>query len=239
VRELKKQDRTSSRLPTDTERKYKLGQIELTAEELEKLKSELVIDEHLSTSSSNAIANKTVTNALNNKVTKEEGKTLSSNDFTDNDKKSIHVHANKSVLDSITQEKIDIWNGGANVVVSMLDVYPIGSIYMSVNETDPSTLFGGTWERIKGRFLLGAGDNGDGWNYTANTTGGEPTHTLTQSELPDSVWHTYSDYLGSGGIRDAVNPGGTYGFKAGGDNCGKPHNNLPPYLAVYIWKRIS
>jgi hypothetical protein len=98
VRELRKQDRTSSRLPTDTERKYKLGQIELTAEEVEQLKSKLVVDEYLSATSSNAIANKTVTNALNNKVTKEEGKTLSSNDFTDE-----HIEQINKLVERITK----------------------------------------------------------------------------------------------------------------------------------------
>ena len=128
MRELKKQDRTSSRLPTDTDRKYKLGQIELTKEELDKLKSELVVDEFLSTSSSNAIANKVVTNALNNKVTKEANKELSSNDFTDEYKEKI---------DKLPEKYL-----------SILDIYPIGSVYLSVNETNPSTLLGGTWEQI-------------------------------------------------------------------------------------------
>ena len=58
-------------------------------------------------------------------------------------------------------------------------IYPVGSIYMSVNSTSPATLFGGTWERIKDRFLLAAGDA-----YAAGGTGGEATHTLTEGEMP-------------------------------------------------------
>lgn len=223
MRELKKQDRTSSRLPTDTERKYKLGQIELTKEELDKLKSELVVDEFLSTSSSNAIANKVVTNALNNKVTKEANKGLSSNDFTDEYK-----------------EKIDNLNGGSDGTVSLLDVYPIGSIYMSVNNTSPATLFGGTWEQLKDRFLLGAGDT-----YTNGSTGGEATHTLTIDEMPShnhgianfNSWGesgTGSGYQYYNNKTDLMGNNGT-SYK-GGD---KAHNNMPPYLVVYIWKRVS
>ena len=62
----------------------------------------------------------------------------------------------------------------------MLDnVWPVGSIYMSVNSTNPGTLFGGTWTQLQNRFLLGAGSS-----YTNGATGGEATHTLTTNEMP-------------------------------------------------------
>lgn len=55
----------------------------------------------------------------------------------------------------------------------MLDtIYPVGSIYMSVNNVSPSTLFGGTWEAIQDRFLLAAGES-----YSGGTTGGSAKHT--------------------------------------------------------------
>lgn len=57
-------------------------------------------------------------------------------------------------------------------------IYPIGAIYMSVNNTDPSNLFGGTWEKLENKFLLGSGDEAIG------VTGGEKTHTLSGAELP-------------------------------------------------------
>ena len=63
---------------------------------------------------------------------------------------------------------------------SVIDmVYPVGAIYMSVNSTNPASLFGGTWEQIKDRFLLSAGDS-----YSAGSTGGEAEHTLTYGEMP-------------------------------------------------------
>ena len=71
-------------------------------------------------------------------------------------------------------------------------VYPIGSIYMSVNNTNPNVLFGGTWEQIQDTFLLCAGST-----YTAGDTGGNATVTLTENELPNhthglnSHIHTY------------------------------------------------
>lgn len=63
-------------------------------------------------------------------------------------------------------------------------VYPVGSIYMSITETNPSELFGGVWEALSDRFLIGAGTT-----YTAGTTGGEATHVLTETEMPS---HTHS-----------------------------------------------
>lgn len=62
-------------------------------------------------------------------------------------------------------------------------VYPVGSIYMSINSTDPATLFGGTWERITGRFLLAATDNGSsGASQAAGNTGGAATVKLTATQ---------------------------------------------------------
>ena len=63
-------------------------------------------------------------------------------------------------------------------------LYPVGSVYISFNSTDPSTLFGGTWQRLKDTFLLASGDA-----YAPNTTGGSATKTLTTSNLPA---HTHS-----------------------------------------------
>ncbi len=125
--------------------------------------------------------------------------------------------------------------------------YPVGSIYMSVSSTDPGTIFGGTWERIKGRFLLSADDN----TYKVNATGGESTHKLTVSEMP-SHNHTLTrtspyglPYNNTSGASAGAGGGTFYGesysplYKienTGGDGA---HNNMPPYLAVYMWKRVS
>jgi microcystin-dependent protein len=65
-----------------------------------------------------------------------------------------------------------------------LSIYPVGSIYMSVNNVNPSELFGGTWQQIKDTFLLASGDV-----YNNGATGGEATHTLSASEIPT---HTHS-----------------------------------------------
>ena len=81
----------------------------------------------------------------------------------------------------------------ANVTVpqpSILDAYPVGSIYMSVVETNPAELFGGTWEAIApGRVLLGAGEYNSNTSYTAGTRGGVRSRTLTSSNIPK---HTHT-----------------------------------------------
>ena len=60
-----------------------------------------------------------------------------------------------------------------------LEIFPIGSIYTSINSTSPATLFGGTWEQIQGRFLLSANSS-----YTAGSTGGAATITLSTANIP-------------------------------------------------------
>lgn len=124
----------------------------------------------------------------------------------------------------------------------LLKAYPVGSIYISVDETSPADLFGGTWEQIEGRFLLAAGSA-----YAAGSTGGEATHKLTVAEIPDhghsvAVAGGTSDYgmtrtaIGSFSLKTAGWEDSSTVFKAGG---GVAHNNMPPYLAVYMWKRTE
>lgn len=125
-------------------------------------------------------------------------------------------------------------------------VYPVGSIYMSINNVSPATLFGGKWVQIKGRFLLGASDV-----YKANTTGGEEKHTLTNDEMPththymaagnaggDSTW-TPDD--GSWLVDGVTSDKNTWWAQIGMNNAGgsAAHNNMPPYLVVYMWRRLS
>ena len=157
---------------------------------------------------------------------------------------------------------------------SVIDlIYPVNSIYMSVNNISPATLFGGTWEQIKDKFLLACGST-----YTNGSTGGEATHTLTTDEIPA---HTHGSkslsgsfetrpsnmsddnpILGTGSgivsVSRAVWSGNHDGFQkvqvrnkktnivtinathehtsVGGNGA---HNNMPPYLAVYVWKRTA
>lgn len=138
--------------------------------------------------------------------------------------------------------------GADGVGVDALTVYPVGSIYMSVNSTSPASLFGGAWERLVDRFLLGAGSA-----YAGGATGGSATHTLTVAEMPSHShqiptafqteyaieWPEWTFYPKENILAQQADPvmynGQTTTYV--GEN--HPHNNMPPYLAVYMWKRVS
>jgi len=117
--------------------------------------------------------------------------------------------------------------------------YPIGSIYMNVNNVNPSEYFGGEWEQIKDVFLLCAGDK-----YIAGSTGGEETHKLTIDEIPS---HNHSYLFPRWGTSAGANAiYGSNGSGAGADyddrfyqGGSQAHNNMPPYLAIYVWQRIA
>ena len=119
-------------------------------------------------------------------------------------------------------------------------IYPVGAIYISAAATDPKTLFGGTWTRIKDRFLLAAGDT-----FAAGKTGGEASHTLTADEIPDHT-HSYqytgqSTVIGTDTIRlyDGNGQSNQYTGQQSSNCGGKAHNNMPPYLTVYVWQRTA
>lgn len=171
---------------------------------------------------------------------------------------------------SVTYRKI---NSVADIV------YPIGSIYTSTNDIPPIALFGGRWEQLKDRFLLGSGDT-----YTNGTTGGSATVSLTQSQMPrhnhTTNAHTHnvsesgeyfvtSEANGANNTRVSYNASGNRYVDGMNDNKtpfhhrtttgsaspttkytggsgtsesasnGSAHENMPPYLTVYMWKRIA
>lgn len=150
--------------------------------------------------------------------------------------------------------------------IKKTDIFPVGSIYISLKSTNPSSIFGGTWEQIKGRFLLGVSSS-----HPVNQTGGEESHTLTVNEMPSHQHNLKTTSNGSGyfSMLNADSAGsawvgdtqfmlaakrkvGSTGFDAtittsnlmtgepiGNTGGGQSHNNMPPYLAVYMWKRTA
>lgn len=179
-------------------------------------------------------------------------------------------------------------------------IYPVGSIYMSVNNVSPATFIGGTWTALTDRVLIGAGSS-----YAVNATGGATSHThtsaththtsaahthttaghtLTVNEIPShnhaelATFHQGNDtqsyssgsifnasarysYTGGAAMQNALatannnctgdrggsashSHGDTGSTTPGATGSTTPGNtgsssNLPPYLAVYMWKRTA
>lgn len=153
---MKKQDLNGVRTPEDVERRYKLGAISGLESDVDELKQDVIVDDFLSSTSIHPVQNKIITAALgslnSSKVDKVSGKGLSSNDFTDTYKSNVdsnttarHSHSNKTLLDSLTDGDIYTWDHKA----TLNDVYPVGSVYSTVDSTfSPGTSFGGTWTSV-------------------------------------------------------------------------------------------
>lgn len=183
-----------------------------------------------------------------------------------NNKFSLDSEGNLTVK-SITAEKETTIS--KNDIINI--VYPVGSIYIAFNSTNPQSIFGGTWEIIQDRFLIGAGNS-----YALGNTGGEVNVTLGVNNIP-SHNHTFSGTTDGNGnhshtgntlelrqtnsynySNDAARPISSsathYGMQITNDagwhqhtysgttsstGSGQAHNNMPPYIAVYMWKRTA
>ena len=126
----------------------------------------------------------------------------------------------KENIFSDSENGIPLWNGEPLLNF----VYPVGSLYWSSNNTDPGTLFGGTWQQIKDMFVLAAGDS-----YSVNSTGGEKTHTLTIDEIPS---HDHS-FTPSGSVEVTTNPT----FIGSAVNTGGMNTNSAGSLNAYLHNR--
>ena len=145
---------------------------------------------------------------------------------------------------------------GENQYVSLDEVtniiYPVGSIYITTNNQNPSEYLGGKWESFgEGRTIVGAGTGTDENNvqkvFEIEQTGGEYQHTLTIEEMPRHQHSIYRWLQGNSSSYEGekilaaqsngqeVGNAGLTNFK-GGDQA---HNNIQPYIVTYIWKRIA
>ncbi len=189
-----------------------------------------VVDDSFNEKSQNAVANSIVTRRF---------------DAVENSLNELNSDINQKVYDAIyAQMKDEI----------LLEAYPIGSYYWSSNSTNPGNMFGGSWEQIKDVFILAAGDE-----YAAGTTGGTATHMLTKEEMPIHS-HRFKANYGSDGIRFVVptesKGSGTSSIKKEGNasypgdwvdqtwgttnsGSGMSHNNMPPYLVAYCFRRTA
>ncbi len=130
------------------------------------------------------------------------------------------------------------------------EIYPVGSIYISYSSTNPSSFLGGTWDAFgKGQTLVGIDTAQTEFN-TVGKTGGEKTHKLTIDETPSGIvrsaqftvegqWSigAWTYHEGSVGQWMATIMGQHPSYLSG--SYDKAHNNLQPYITVYMWKRTK
>lgn len=140
-----------------------------------------------------------------------------------------HVLINGIQIESVTQVYQEI--PSLATVTNFL--YPVGAIYMSVNSTDPGIIFGGTWERISGRFLFGSDTS-----HAAGTTGGEEKHTLTQNEMPAHK-HTGPSHTHSGPSHTHSGPSHTHGFTTGDESAQHTHGSGDSAFNFFTAKPFS
>lgn len=144
---------------------------------------------------------------------------------------------------------------------STLSAYPVGAIYMSTSSTSPASLFGGSWTQIQNQFLLAAGSG-----YSAGSTGGSTTHshsygirynsfyatfvgddttairTLTyngtsETGYKDSIWVQDVSTKRNSGLSSGATSTSSASYLNRATTSG--NSNMPPYLAVYVWKRTA
>ena len=123
--------------------------------------------------------------------------------------------------------------------------FPIGAVYLNITGVNPATELGyGTWSQIaQGQFLVGQKATDPDFD-TAEETGGTKTHTLTIAEMPAHTHILRRHATATGALRGITTAPDTSssnpqdaGPQSGSTGGGAAHNNLPPYLVCYIWRR--
>lgn len=143
---------------------------------------------------------------------------------------------------SLTWNQLSYLTGGVSKKELVDAIYPIGSIKISATPENPADRLGGVWERWgQGKFLVGVDDADEDFNE-AEKMGGEKEHTLTIEEIPS---HTHGYVIegqgtstASGNKDEELSPGEQH-RETEATGGGKAHNNLPPFIACYLWKRVG
>ena len=213
-----------------------------------------IVDGELSASSTNPVQNKVINAELGKKLSLSGG-TMTGALTMKGIKLTSGTDYGATLPSSPVTNQLFFQTAETNFVLD--NVYPIGSIYMNVNSTNPGTLFGGTWEQIQGKFLLGMSSS-----YPAGSQGGEASHTLTTEEMPAHAHNPANEAgyygfitnsqkaftVGDMGVQSGSGRYYPYAPAAfdisrntltGTTGGGNSHNNMPPYLSIYIWKRTA
>ena len=184
--------------------------------------------------------NKLLKDELSNLKSKEESDINGINNLLKDELNNLNSKQNKDI--SGIKEEAEIKEREFQKRI-LLKVYPVGSYYWSNDSRNPKDLFGGKWTQINGVFLFATKSG-----YSCGQTGGEEKHKLTIDEMP-SHSHSTVDWARTIHGRWSLNPGGDKktldyrddtpysGTNSTGGNCA--HNNMPPYLCAYCWRRIE
>ena len=159
------------------------------------------------------------------------------------------------------QTQVTTLNSNNTASADFLKSHPVGAIYITNNGTNPGSIYGGSWSAYaQGRVLIGVGGtndtNGTVMSFSAGQYSGEFTHHLTVSEMPSHT-HYLNGYAFAWGITFPNNvyipnnaiagstPWNYLSTSQDNFNWTKPnggdqyHNNVEPYVAVYIWLRTA
>ena len=168
------------------------------------------------------------------------------------------INNNKNNIDEIKDNVSNLTNKD-NIDNIFLKNYPVGSIYVTTDSTNPGTKFGGTWVTYgAGRTLVGV-DSSQTEFASVGLTGGEKTHTLIIDEMPSHAHslpahvYTWGQQSGLNNPVTATNYSAIAGYPSGNylvtdqgkwtityeNGSSKSHNNLQPYITVYMWKRTA
>lgn len=128
--------------------------------------------------------------------------------------------------------------------------YAVGDYYITEGANSPAEQYGGTWTRVQGQFIFGSDSS-----HAVGSEGGAETVTLTEDEMPTHK-HTTTDgsygqflyiedangnYSGRATVKSNSGADSSFSFRPVTETAGnsQPHNNMPPYRAVNIWRRVS
>lgn len=162
-----------------------------------------------------------------------------------------HTHAldGNEVTGVLPISKLVTNNDEATALISAIKsvlvntIYPVGTIYISTVSTSPATLFGGSWTQIEDRFLLAASNS-----YPAGSTGGTSSHdhlspvghnadnmllgmTFANGDSTMQINSSFAALTNS-----VINGSGNYRWKLPKTSIS---SNLPPYMAVFVWRRTA
>lgn len=133
--------------------------------------------------------------------------------------------------------------------IGFVSMFPIGAVYFTANNMNPSSFLGGTWLNIsQGRFIVGVGtgtdSNGDAKTFTQGTNEGEYQHSISIDEMPLHKHNVLGrqERFGRTNSSSKLSTGSDITQKKGETDTvggGLPHNNTPPSFGLYVWQRTA